>query len=199
MSDASNLLSDTLSPVIDNSPELALGIANLSGLPELNPANKVPGKDFEAGVMGLKTTLKGIRIVIACGKMMVRYLPMEKYVALVEHMYDDESASVMLQNFSDQEDGRMAKGQILGRINPQYSAITVIQGVTGRIIRGPSDIALYDVYYLDKADMLAFYLTAKFQLSNEDQLDSMIAAFDGWKAFSVPLKPLDPYDTGDIS
>jgi len=68
------------------------------------------------------------RIAIACGKVMVRYIPLEKYVALVEQMYIEESASVMLQNFSDQEDGRMAKGQTLGRINQKYSAITVIQG-----------------------------------------------------------------------
>lgn len=198
MSDIAKLLGDTLSPAIEKKPGLSQGIANLSGLPELDPANKVPGKEFEKGVMGLKHTHKGLRIAIACGKVMVRRLPLEKYIALVEYMHNDESASIMLQNFSDQEDGRMAKGQILGRINPQYSAITVIQGVTGRIIRGPGDIALYDVYYLDKQDMMSFYLAAKFQIGNEDQLDSMIAAFDGWKAFSVPLNPLDPYDTGEV-
>lgn len=199
MSDVAKLLGDTLSPTIDNKEGLAQGIKNLAALPDLDPNNKIPGKEFERGVMGLKVNQRGLSVAIACGKVMVRRIPLEKFVALVEHMHDDESASVMLQNFSDQEDGRMAKGQILGRINPKYSAITVIQGVTGRIIRGPGDIALYDVYYLDKKDMMSFYLAAKFQLGNEDQLDSMIAAFDGWKAFSVPLNPLDPYACGDIS
>lgn len=196
MTDFASLLGNTLSLSVDAKSGMTQGIANLAALPALDPANKVPGKEFERGIMGLKTSQKGLRIAVAGGKVMVRYMALDKFVALVEKMNDKESATILLQNFSDQEDGRMARGQILARINPQYSALTVIQGVTGRIIRGPQDIALYDVYYLDKQDLMAFYVAAKFQLGNEDQLDSMIAAFDGWKAFSVPLNPLDPYDLG---
>ena len=197
MSDVSKMLGATLAPSLENKEGFEQGVANLSALPDLDPNNKVPGKEFERGVMGLYTSKRGLRIAVACGKMMVRFLPLEKYVALIEKMHDEESASIMLQNFTDQEDGRMARGQVLARINPKHSALTVIQGVTGRIVRSPHDIALYDVYYLDKKDMMAFYITAKFQLGNEDQLDSLIAAYDGWKAYNVPLNPLDPYGLGD--
>jgi hypothetical protein len=197
MSDYGNMLGSVLAPSVADKDGFIQGVKNLSALPELDSGNAVPGKPFEKGVMGLRTSQKGLRIAIACGKMQVRYIPLEKYVALVEKMHDSESASIILQNFTDQEDGRMARGQVLSRINPKFSAMTVIQGVTGRIVRGPHDIALYDVYYLDKKDLMAFYITAKFQLSNEDQLDSMIAAYDGWKAFNVPLNPLDPYGEGD--
>lgn len=197
MSDYGKLLGSAIAPAIEEKEGFARGVENLHSLPELDEKRAVPGKPFEKGIIGLRTSKKGLRIAIACGKTQVRYLPLEKYVALVEKMFDSESASIMLQNFTDQEDGRMARGQVLARINPKFSAITVIQGVTGRIVRGPHDIALYDVYYLDKKDLMAFYVTAKFQLGNEDQLDSMIAAYDGWKAFNVPLNPLDPYGEGE--
>ena len=114
---------------------------------------------------------------------------------MVENMDVESKATIMLQNFTESEDGYSGRGQILGRINAASSAITIIQGVTGRIIRGPSDIALFDVYYLDRRDLTAFYIASKYQISNADQLETMIAAFDGWKAFNVPLDPLDPYGT----
>ena len=69
-------------------------------------------------------------------------------------MDDEESATVMLQNFSDQEDGRMAKGQVLAQLNPRHSAISVIHGVKGRVVSGPQDIALYDTYELNLGDIL---------------------------------------------
>jgi len=201
MTEANKLIGNILGDAMDKKTGLAIGIANLARLPEFDPSGKtpgpLPGKEFDAGVMGIKSTRKELKITVACGKAMVRFIPFDKYVAMIEHMHDAETATIMLQNFSENDENRAARGQILGRINADYSAITIIQGVTGRIIRGPSDIALYDVYYLNKQDMLSFYLACKFQLGNEDQLDSMIAAFDGWKAFSVPLNPLDPYDLGD--
>ena len=100
----------------------------------------------------------------------------------------------MLQNFTESEEGNGGRGQILGRLLLENSAIVIIQGVVGRIVRGPSDIALYDVYYLDKKDLFAFYLAAKAQIANKDQLETMIAAYDGWKAFHVPSNPLHPFD-----
>ena len=112
---------------------------------------------------------------------------------MVELMHDPSSASIMLENFSDQDEYKSAKGQVLGRINAKCSAIQIIQGLTGRIIRNPSDIALFDVYYIDRVDLTSFYLAAKAQISNGDTLETMIASYDGWKAFDVPLDPLNPY------
>lgn len=172
------------------------GLKNLASMPEFDPeeGEPVPGKVFSPGVVGFRRTGRGLQLAVACGKAMVRYIDLAKFIAMVENLHDTQTATIMLENFQEQDDKRSARGQILGRINAQYSAITIIQGVSGRIIRGPSDIALFDVYYIDRKDMTAFYLAAKAQISNADRLETMIAAFDGWKAFDVPLNPLDPYD-----
>ena len=176
------------------------GLKNLAMLPEFDPeeGQPVPGKEFSAGVMGFRRTGRGLQLAVACGKAMVRYIDLGKFIAMVENLHDSRTATIMLENFQEQDDKRPARGQILGRINAQYSAVTIIQGVSGRIIRGPSDIALFDVYYIDRKDMTAFYLAAKSQISNADTLETMIAAFDGWKAFDVPLNPLDPYELSSI-
>ena len=131
-------------------------------------------------------------LAIACGKAQVRYLPLKKFIALVENMHDKESSTIMLQNFQDQDDYKSAKGQVFARINPASSAIHVIQGLTSRVIRNPSDIALFDVYYLDRTDLTSFYLAAKAQIGNADDLETMIATYEGWKAFNVPLDPYNP-------
>jgi len=179
---------------------LKQGLANLATLPEFNPENNspppVPGKRFEPGVIGFRSGKKSPTLAVAGGTNMVRYISLEKYVALVEKLHDRNSATIMLQNFSDQDEQRSGRGQILGRINAKHSAITIVQGVTGRIVRGAEDIALFDVYYLDRKDLTAFYIAAKYQLSNADTLDSMIAAYDGWRAYDIPLDPLNPYDLG---
>lgn len=192
-------------PIIFSSSEkdiktLDQGLKNLALLPEFDPdeGQPVPGKLFSAGVMGFRRTGRGLQLAVACGKAMVRYIDLGKFIAMVENLHDPQTATIMLENFQEQDDKRSARGQILGRINAQHSAITIIQGVSGRIIRGPSDIALFDVYYINRKDMTAFYLAAKAQISNADTLETMIAAFDGWKAFDVPLNPLDPYEFGEF-
>lgn len=171
------------------------GLANLDTIPSFDPPPPaIPGKEFNPGIMGFRRSQAGgMNLAIACGTAQVRYLSLAKYIALVENLHEEEQASIMLQNFSESDDNRGGRGQILARINAASSAITVIQGVTGRIIRGPSDIALFDVYYIDRTDLTAYYLAAKAQISTADQLETMIATFDGWKAFRVPLNPMKPY------
>lgn len=188
-----NLLDDSL----ENDDGMVQGLINLNSIPPFkgDPGPKpVNGKEFEKGVMGFKRIGKGeLRLAVACGKAQVRYIPLGKFIAMVEKLHDSESATIMIQNFKDQEEYQSSKGQVLARINPQSSAITFIQGVTGRIVRGPRDIALFDVYYIDRIDLMSFYVAAKAQISNADELEAMIQAYDGWKAFDVPLDPLYPY------
>lgn len=167
------------------------GLNNLSSLPA-TPA-PLEGKEFSEGCIGFRKQSRGVQLAVACGKAMVRYLDLKKFIAMVEQMDDPRTATIMLQNFTDADDKNGAKGQILGRINPQASAITIIQGVTGRIIRSSSDIALYDIYFINRQELVSFYLASKSQISTADTLESMIAAFDGWKSFDVPLNPLKPY------
>lgn len=172
------------------------GLKNLKALP-VDQA-PVAGKPFETtGVMGFRKESRGLQLAIACGKAMVRYIDLRKFMAMVEFAQDDESSTIMLQNFSESEEHSSGRGQILGRLLLKNSAIVIIQGVVGRVVRGPSDIALFDVYYLDRKDLFAFYLAAKAQISNKDTLETMVAAYDGWKAFHVPSDPLNPFMTGE--
>lgn len=193
-----NDIDETINSIFENYFEyvgFTQGTENLNSLPPVDDIKEVNGKPYTLGVMGFrKFGGNDLKLAIACGKAQVRYISLEKYIALIENMHDPESSTIMLQNFSDQTNTSSSRGQIIARINRESSAISVIQGVTGRIIRGPQDFALFDVYYLDRADMTAFYLAAKAQISNQYELESMIQAYDGWKAFDVPLDPLNPYD-----
>ena len=191
-----NSFNSIFSEIVGNDVNFIQGMENLNTLPPFDPPPPpVKSKEFTAGVIGFRRIgSNNLTFAIACGKAQVRYIPLTKFIAMIENLHDPESATIMLQNFQDQQDSRSAKGQILGRINAESSAIMIIQGVTGRIIRGPSDIALFDVYYIDRNDLTSFYLAAKAQISNADELETMIATYDGWKAFDVPLDPLNPYD-----
>ena len=170
------------------------GLSNLQSIPDFNSKfAPVPGKEFTEGVIGFRPKYASLNLAIACGTAQVRYINIAKYIAMVENLHDEKKATIMLQNFTNSDDNKGAQGQILGRINAKCSAIHIIQGLTGRIIRNPSDIALFDVYYINRVDLTSFYLAAKSQISNKDLLETMIATYDGWKAYDVPLNPLYPY------
>lgn len=192
---ANTLLQNLLGQSIENDAAMKQGLLNLNSLPEFSPElPPVPGKEFNIGLIGFRRSPSGGQnLAIACGKAQVRYIPLAKYIAMIENLHDRDNASIMLQNFTESDDNRSGRGQVLGRINAASSAITIIQGVTSRIIRGPSDIALFDVYHIDRRDLTAFYIASKYQISTADQLETMIATFDGWKAFDVPLNPLNPF------
>jgi hypothetical protein len=196
-------LDEDLEPIFNNiyastlmnelNTNLVQGLKNLNNIPEFTRTTAVNGKEYTPGVMGLRNYKSRLSLAVACGTAQVRYIDLEKFIAMIEKMHDPDSATIMLQNFQDQEDYKSAKGQILGRINPEKSAIHIIQGLTGRIIRSASDIALFDVYYIDRVDLTTYYLAAKCQIGNTGELDNMIATYEGWKAYEVPLDPLNPY------
>lgn len=169
--------------------ELRQGLENLAKLPALSQVEGKPikHKAFEKGFMGFRRKSQFISIAIACGKAQVRYIDIRKYVSLVEKMEDDTHHTIMLENFSDAEDGRAARGQVLARIDPIHSAIVVVQGLTGRVIRSDSDVVRYDVFYLDRDQLAAFYLACKFQLRGDDQLETMIATYSGWVEYDISL------------
>ena len=197
-------LEQLLGGAIHDDKELALGISNLATLPEFNPQrgtpSPVPGSAFAPGVIGFRRNSRGgLRLATAGGKAMVRYLALEKLVVMVERMYDREGrTSTVLENHSPGEDNRPGQGQVLGRINPRHSAICIVHGVVGKAISSIGDIARQEYYYLDRRYLTVFYLAAKFQLSNQDTLESLIAAFDGWCSFDIPLNPLNPHDQGAV-
>lgn len=168
---------------------LSNGIANLAALPPLAEVERRPmtHKAFEKGAMGFRRQSKYMSIAVACGKAMVRHIDLRKFVSLVEMMNDENKNTIMLENFSDSDESRAARGQVLGRIHPLYSAICIVQGLTGRVIRSDSDIVRYDVYYLDRDQLASFYLSSKYQLKGGDDLENMISTYSGWVEYDVPL------------
>nr|WP_319492411.1 hypothetical protein [uncultured Desulfobacter sp.] len=200
-SNPASLLDGLLTPLInkfkvseDDDGSLQRGLENLNLIKPFSGGSKtIKNTDFVKGVMGFRRFGDGsLSLTIACGKSMVRKITLKKYIALVENLHDEESSTIMLQNFETTESRKEAKGQILARINPEASAISIIQGVTGRVIRGPRDIALFDNYYIDRSEMTAFYIAAKAQINSQDSLEEAITTYEGWKDFVVPLDPTNP-------
>lgn len=173
------------------------GLQNLNSLPDLAAARKkyLPGKPFKrAGVMGFRRNGKNLNLTIACEKAMVRQIELSKFIAMVENMHDEEAATIVLENFIEPDENRQPRGQILGRLNGNYSCITIAQGLTGRVIHGVGDVVRFDAYYLDKGLLTAFYIAAKAQQGVKEELDELISAFEGWKAFEIPLDPYQPHN-----
>lgn len=173
------------------------GIASLARLPEFDLDNgvpaPVPGQDaVQQGVLAFRRNGGEISLAVACGTAMVQSLPLDKFVAMVERMHDDDrTASIVIQNHRVGDRHREeSRGQIVGRINPLHTAIQIIHGVHGRAIKSASDIAQVDIYYLDRAELAVYYLAAKLQIGADDRLEEMIAAFEGWKGYAIPLNPL---------
>lgn len=176
---------------------LARGLANLARLPEFDLASgglvPVPGQEIvQRGIIGFRRSGGKITLAIACGTAMILYLPLDKYIALIERMFErDDEANIIVQNHKAGEEGREeGRGQIMARFNPIHSAFHVVHGVVGKVLKKPTDIARTDIYYLDRTDLACFYLAAKCQIGTEDRLENLIAAYDGWKGYSIPLNPL---------
>ncbi|MDA3823745.1 MAG: hypothetical protein PF450_14205 [Bacteroidales bacterium] len=178
----------------EGSEALLQGLTNLNSMAKIEEAEDVAGKKYSPGVIGFRKYKSKLDITIACGTAQVRDIKLAKFISMIENLHKtDKSATIMLQNFETSDNNNPSKGQILGRINPKSSAIHIMQGLTGRIIRNPSDIALFDIYYVDRTELTSYYLAAKSQIGNEAKLEEMIATFDGWKAFEVPLDLANPY------
>lgn len=163
----------------------------IEDIARLPAPNKMPGKPLKEGVIGFKRSGRNLSLTIACGRAIVRQIELLKFVTMIEKMKDAD-ATVVLENFSDADEYKASRGQILGRFNPKYSCITVAQGLTGRVIHGTSDVVRLDAYYLNKDVLAAFYIAAKFQMGMEDKLTELIGAYDGWKVFELPVDPCNP-------
>lgn len=182
---------------VEANPGLALGLANLSKIKDYTEENwpAAPYSDFNVGTIGFRSDwVAGVKLAVACGKAQQRHFSAKHLIAMVEGMGNPDTASVLMQNFTDQDDKRSAQGQIIGHISIEHSAIIFYQGLSGKIIKSYSDIALKDVYYIPKDDLAAFYVVSKFQSANIKRLDELAAANEGWKAFNVPLDLKRPYD-----
>lgn len=180
-------------------PSLAQGLKNLAMLPPVDPENPtpIPGTEYYPGVIAFNRYSRNVSV--ACGKASVRYFHISKLVGMVESLHEDIGATTVIQNFHERDGNQPERGQILGRINYVYSAITIMQGFPGRAIKGFSDTTIQEHYYVDRTSLAAVYMAAKFQLLNEPILESIQNAFDGWRAFEIPLNPLRPHDFAPFS
>lgn len=191
-----NLLESIFSKRFDDQ-NFAQALQNLNNLPDIEmvKGKYMPGKPFKrAGVIGFRRNGRNLTLTIACEKAMVRQIDLSKYIAMVENMHEGDAATIVLENFIEPDENRQPRGQVLGRLNSTYSCITVAQGLTGRVIHGVGDVVRFDAYYLDKELLTSFYLAAKAQQGVKDELDELIGAFDGWKAFEIPLDPCQPHE-----
>lgn len=178
----------------DAQPGLVQGLINLASLPEFDLPNGVPavvpGHDgVQRGIIGFRRMGGLLTLALACGTAQIQYFPLDKYIAVIEKMNDPHHASINVQNPVKGKDGC---GQIKARLNPRHSAIHVIHGVHGRYIKENKHINTHEVYYIPRAILGRYYLASKAQIEAGDQLDSMIAAYDGEQGFSIPLDPLNP-------
>lgn len=169
-------------------------ICNLNALPTLDEVkgNPMPGKKFHKGVMGFRRLGRNLTLSIGCGRAMVRQIELHKFIAMVQNMKNEQDATTVLENFVEGDDSRMPRGQILGRINPDYSCIVVAQGLVGRVIQGPTDLVRLDCYYLSKEVLTGFYISSKLQDGMQNDLDKLIGSFDGWKAYNLPRDTFEP-------
>lgn len=192
--DKKSALEELFGQVIKDTPSLAQGLNNLAMLPAFDPesAIPVPGTEFNTGVIAFNRNSRSISL--ACGKAMVRHIQLTPFIGMVENLHDDDTATVIIQNFQEQDGNQQGRGQTIGRINHIHSAVGIIQGAPGRAVKGPGDVAFQDYYYIDRSSLAAVYIAAKFQLLNQPILDSIQNTFDGWLAYSIPLNPLKPYD-----
>lgn len=169
-------------------------IQNLSELPSLEDVAQrpMPGKKFCRGVIGFRRQHRNLTLAVGCGRAMVRQIELAKYLALMQNMHDDRDATIVLENFVESDDGRLPRGQVLGRFIPEFSCLVVAQGLTGRVIHSPSDIVKLDAYYLSKEALSGFFISCRLQHGAQELLDELAGAHDGWKAYDIPRNPCQP-------
>lgn len=188
------------------SPSFSKAIKELAALTTLDEVLKkpMPGKPFHRGVMGFRRRGRNLTIAIGCGCAMVREIALPKYVALIQNMNadlgvsggriekDGLSATIVLEHYTEPDENRLPRGQVLGRLIPEFSAIVIAQGLAGKVIHSTRDIVKFDTYYLPKEALAAFYVSSKIQNGTQDLLDELIGAHDGWKSFGIPRDPCQP-------
>ena len=175
---------------IMSSPSIRAGLTNLSQLPALDIENQLPDpyrdKRFTPAYMGFKFFGKELKIAFAASGAMSQHIPAAKFIAMVELMHDPKHSTVVLQSSSFPAKDREGRGQVVGRILPANSAINIAHGKVGVPISGIDDILHLDSYQIDKVVLGSYYLAAKFQIGNESTLDSLFAAYEGFRFYDLP-------------
>lgn len=158
---------------------LELGLENINMItdPPLRHMEKNPG------ILGFSRQQSELKLTIAYNKQMVRHITLRQFAELVEKI----DQTLLLSNFkeSDRNFGSAPKGQLLCSLKSNLSCLVFVQGVVGRIVRSPQDVALRSEYYIDKEMLKAFFVTSKLQLENQNELEQLMTAYDGWLDYKI--------------
>lgn len=186
-----------------DAPSISQGLNNLAQLPPFDIGKQLPkpyrNKRYNPAKMGFKFFGKELKIAVAARGAMPQYIPAGKFIAMVELMNDSKHCTVVLQTSSVPAEKREGRPQILGRILPDHSAINIAYGKVGVPIHDLDDILHLDSFQIDRMVLGAYYLSAKFQIGNEDNLDSLIAAYEGLRFFELPSGREDAVDMTDVA
>jgi len=193
--DVFHSLQELLFPLLAESDSIAQGLKNLNSLPEFNLKSGIikqihEDDRVERGIIGFRRNGGRLELAVAGGIRMVHYLPLNKYVALIENMHLGQSANIVVQNSKNEEKDK--RPQIIARLDPRRSAIRVVQGVAGRPIGKGEDLVLNDAYYIPREELTCYYLAAKLQQDNGGRLEDLIMAHDGFKGYSINIDALNP-------
>jgi hypothetical protein len=159
--------------------ELELGLENI------NMITDPPVRHMEQnpGILGYSRRDGELRLTIAYNKQMIRHVTLRQFVELIENI----DQTLLLSNFkeSDRNFGSAPKGQLLCSLKSNLSCLVFVQGVVSRIVRNPQDIAIRAEYYINKEMLKAFFVTSKLQLENQNELDQLMTAYDGWLDYDI--------------
>lgn len=181
-----------LASALEADADMRRGVKNLMALPTMEDAKPYFGTKKPKvipGVMGFRGGEWGLDLVFAGGRAMTIKVKLQKYIAMVENCHR-KLGSVVLGNHQAPAEGKPGRGQILGRIVPESSALVVLHGKSGRLIGDSGDVAETIAYYISRERLLFYYLAAKVQIGDSHHLDELIAANEFYKAYDVPLAPV---------
>lgn len=192
VSDALAAVQELLFPLLMASEKLAQIVARLAMFPEFDLKKLRPVKvdeKVEKGMLAFRRVGGKLMLVLVCGTKQVRYLTLEKFIALIECMDLGSSANIVLQNHSNSDThGNGGSSQIIARVNPDCSAIHIVEGVIGKSLEKGKPHVANDAFYVPREELAVFYLAAKLQVGQSHELENLIDAHDGYKGYSIPVE-----------
>jgi len=113
-------------------------------------------------------------------------IPFAPLAAMVERMFTPSMATVVIQEHASGGNKQPPKRQILGQINPFYSMVTIYQGYAGQYLTAEKAPEVIQHFYVDRGDLMHFYITAKLHLQAVRRREDMESYILGWKGFDIP-------------
>ena len=162
-------------------PELQQGFANLARMVE-EPA-MMDGSPVVPCAITVGADGQGVNL--AAPYNMTCDIPFPRLVALVERMFDSVSRMIVIQEHSVGDRREPSRRQIVGHLDPYYGSLTVFQSYRGEYLTGDNHPEVTQLFYLDRRELLSFYLVAKLHLSGVRRREDMDPYILGWHACDI--------------